>query len=104
MKKLFLFGSALALVAGVALAQATKSAPPAKTKTHEVNAEFVSFDATAKKLTIKDDKGQQQTVPLEAMALTEAKSFKSGDKVTLTCRDDEKGAHQAITKIIKRKA
>jgi hypothetical protein len=38
------------------------------------------------------------------MALTEAKSFHSGDKVTLTCRDDDKGQHQAITKIMKRKA
>ena len=101
MKKLVLLGSALILTAGVALAQ-QKSAP-AKPKTHDVNAEFVSFDATAKKITIKDDKGTSSTVPVEAMALTEAKNFHSGDKVTLTCRDDEKGAHQAIIKIMKRK-
>jgi predicted component of type VI protein secretion system len=103
MKKLVLLGSALALVSGMAFAQA-KSAPAAKPKTHDVNAEFVSFDATAKTITIKDDKGQQSSVPVEAMALTEAKSFHAGDKVTLTCRDDEKGQHQAITKIAKRKA
>lgn len=102
MKKLILLGSALALTAGVALAQAKKSAPA--TKTHEVNAEFVSVDATAKKITTKDDKGQQQSMAAEAMALTDAKAFHSGDKVTLTCRDDAKGAHQAITKVVKRKA
>jgi hypothetical protein len=105
MKKFALLLSAL-LVAGAAYAsQATtpaKAKEPAKShtmmKTHTVEAEVVSANETAKTLTIKTDKGDQ-TVPVEGAAVSELKSVKAGEKVKLTCRDNEKGEHEAITKI-----
>ena len=109
MKKLatLLCAVAVVAVAGLASAQATdakkpaapaaKPAAAAAVKTHVVDAEVVSADATAKTLTIKGD--PNKTVPVEAAALAHLKDLKSGDKVKLTCRDNEKGEHQAITKI-----
>ncbi len=106
MKKFALLLSAL-LVAGAAYASQATNAPaktkePAKSaamgKTHTVEAEVVSADTTAKTLTIKTDKGDQ-TVPVEGAAVSELKSVKAGEKVKLTCRDNEKGEHQAITHI-----
>ena len=104
MKKLTLLLCALFVVAGVASAsQATapaKPAAPAKAtavKTHVVEAEVVSADATAKTLTIKGD--PNKTMPVDASAATHLKSLKAGEKVKLTCRDNDKGEHQAITHI-----
>jgi Cu/Ag efflux protein CusF len=108
MKKLMLMVTALTFVAGAAMAQ-SKSAPhktstqAPKMKTHDVNAEFVSFDAAAKKITIKDDKGQSQTMPLDSMAAGDVKSLTAGEKITVTCRDNAKGEHEAITKVKPRK-
>ena len=110
MKKLatLLCAVAVVAVAGVASAQATdtrKSTAPAKpaaaaaAKTHVVDAEVVSADATAKTLTIKGD--PNKTVAVDAAAVAHLKDLKAGDKVKLTCRDNEKGEHQAITKIAK---
>jgi hypothetical protein len=106
MKKLALLVSAL-LVAGVASAQAPATTAPqepskatAAGKTHTVEAEVVSADATSKTLTIKGDAGNK-TVPVEGMAASELKNVKAGDKVKLTCRDNDQGEHQAVTKIEK---
>jgi hypothetical protein len=104
MKKLALLVCALFVVAGVASAsQATAPATPAKpaaavAKTHVVEAEVVSADATAKTLTIKGDP-DNKTVPVEGAAVAHLKALKAGEKVKLTCRDNEKGEHQAITHI-----
>jgi hypothetical protein len=109
MKKIMLIVSALTLVAGVAMAQAKSTAHKTAThqapkmKTHDVSAEFVSFDAATKKITVKDDKGQTQTMALDSMAASEAKALQPGAKVTLTCRDNAQGEHEAITKIKPRK-
>jgi hypothetical protein len=112
MKKLatLLCAVAVVAVAGLASAQATdtkKSTAPAKpaataAKTHVVEAEVVSTDATAKTLTIKGD--PNKTVPVDAAAVAHLKGLKTGDKVKLTCRDNEKGEHLAITKIAKETA
>ncbi|MBI3931885.1 MAG: hypothetical protein HY317_00590 [Acidobacteria bacterium] len=90
----------LAFAAGVAVADETKKAEPAKpaaaaAKTHEVPAEVVSVDATAKTITIKGDK-ENKTVPVDEKAVTAVKDLKAGQKVTLICRDDETGAHKAV--------
>jgi hypothetical protein len=103
MKKLALLLSALLVVAGVASAatQATapaKAKPAAAAKTHVVEAEVVSADAMAKTLTIKGEAGDK-TVPVEGAAVAHLKNLKAGEKVKLTCRDNEKGEHQAITHI-----
>ena len=107
MKKTALLLAVLVVVAGVASAsQTTAPAKPAKpmtmTKTHIVEAEVVSTDATAKTLTIKGD--PNKTVPVDASALAALKTLKTGEKVKLTCRDNEAGEHQAITHIVVEKA
>jgi FtsP/CotA-like multicopper oxidase with cupredoxin domain len=68
-------------------------------KTHVVEAEVVSTDATAKTITLKGD--PNKTVTVDAAAVGSLKDLKSGDKVKLTCRDNEKGEHVAVTKIAK---
>ena len=109
MKKLTLLLCALFVVAGVASAsQAPAPDQPAKpaaaaAKTHVVEAEIVSADVTAKTLTIKGETGDK-TVPVDAAAAAELKSLKAGDKVKLTCRDNEKGEHQGVTHITVEKA
>jgi hypothetical protein len=102
MKKIALLLCGLLVVAGAATAaQATapaKPAAPAKAaKTHTVEAEVVSADATAKTLTIKGD--PNKTVAVDASAASQLKALKAGEKVKLTCRDNEKGEHEAITHI-----
>jgi hypothetical protein len=110
MKTLVMLGTGMILAAGLAMAEPPAKKPAAKppatasSKTHDVSAEFVSLDAKASKITIKDEAGKEQTIKLEPSALTEAKSFKAGDKLTLTCRDDAKGMHQAVTHVKARKA
>jgi glucose/arabinose dehydrogenase len=112
MKRLTLLLSVL-LVAGVAHAAQTtapaksKSTVPAHaaapaTKTHVVEAEVVSADATAKTLTIKGD--PNKTVAVDASAVGSLKSLKAGEKVKLTCRDSAAGEHEAITHITMEKA
>jgi hypothetical protein len=108
MKKLALLVS-FALVAGIASAHdeakkaETKPAAhhekaAAAGKTHEVAAEVVSADTTKSTITIKGEK-DNQTVPVDAKATAALKDVKAGDKVTLTCWDDEKGAHQKVVAI-----
>jgi FtsP/CotA-like multicopper oxidase with cupredoxin domain len=108
MKKLATLLCAVALVAVANLAakadEAKPAAAPAKQataaeKTHVVEAEVVSADATAKTLTIKGE--PNKTVAVDATAVGSLKDLKAGDKVKLTCRDNDKGEHQAVTKIAK---
>ena len=91
-------------VAGVAMAQveapqkatgapaATKPAAKAVGKTHMLNAEFVSADASKKTITLKTEDGSEKTVPVEgAKTLASLKTLKANENVTVTCRDNEKG-------------
>jgi hypothetical protein len=111
MKKLALM-FALVGVAGIAAAQDTKPATAPKAvkadkaqavkaeatvagKTHEVEAEIVSYDAAKKTLTLKGTP-DNKTVPVDAKAVASVKDLKAGEKVTLLCRDNDKGEHQAI--------
>jgi hypothetical protein len=115
MKKLTLLLS-LVFATGVAFAAdapttTEKSKPAAKAETtdakapatakmthHKVAAEVVSVDAAKNTITIKTDKGEN-TAPVEgAKAQAELKSLKAGEKVTVTCRD-ENGEHKAVTAI-----
>ena len=77
--------------------QARRAAAP----THVVSAEFVSYDANTKVITIKDDKGQTSTAPLQGGALREMSQMhlKAGDHLMVTCRDNARGEHQAVTDI-----
>ena len=109
MKK-FALMFALVGVASISAAQDTKPVEPAKaekvqapaktetalsTKTRELEAEIVSFDAMAKTVTIKGTP-DNKTVPVDAKAVASVKELKAGDKVTLLCRDNEKGELQAV--------
>ncbi len=111
MKK-FAMLMALVFVAGVAMADESKKADATKpgqktakaeaakpgqaaTKTHEVDAEIVSVDAQKKTVTIKGEK-ENKTVPVDEKAFASVKALKAGEKVTLICRDNEKGEHQAV--------
>jgi len=114
MKK-FLLPLALVLVAGVAVAQAAdtkpaakaseKTAAPAKaaSKTHVVEGEVVSADAKAKTITVKVS-GEDKTVPVHGKAAARLSSLKAGEKVALTCVDNEKGEHQYVSGIKVEKA
>jgi hypothetical protein len=89
----------LAFASGLAFAQATQPAG----KTHDVTGAVVKTDAAAKSLTL-DVSGKEMTLKVEGEAANQLKDLKAGDKVTVSCRDDANGAHQAITKIVKAKA
>jgi opacity protein-like surface antigen len=112
MKKLstLLCAVAVVAVAGMASAQsadqpqqpaaAAKQAPaPAAEKSKTIDAEVVSADATAKTLTIKGD--PNKTLAVDASAVGSLKDLKSGDKIKLTCRQNDMGEAQAVTKITK---
>jgi len=109
MKKFALLLS-LVFVGGVAVAQETKTAPPATAKaaaapaaavaakTHEVASEVVSVDAVKNTITLKGEK-ENMTMPVEGKAIAHLKMMKAGEKVTVTCKDDAAGVHQAVVAI-----
>lgn len=66
-------------------------------KTHEVKGEVVSVNVEGKTLTFKDETGQSKTVPAMGKAIEDLKTLKAGDKVVLTCTDDEKGGHLGVS-------
>jgi uncharacterized lipoprotein YajG len=108
MKKLAIMVSTL-LVAAVVSAQtttpktdATTPMKPVAMKTHVVEAEVVSADVTAKTLTVKGET-ENKVLKVDAEAAAHLKMLKAGEKVKLTCRDNEKGEHVAITKIVAEK-
>jgi hypothetical protein len=97
-----------ALVAGVAVADEAKPAADSKAaaakteavaKTHDVNVQFVSSDAAKSTITVKGEDGKENTVPVEGKALASLKTLKANEKITVTCRDNDKGEHQAITAV-----
>jgi hypothetical protein len=68
-------------------------------KYHDVEGEFVSADAKTHMFTIKLDDGTTSTGKAEGNAVKQLKGLKQGNKVLLTCKDDEKGEHLAATEI-----
>jgi hypothetical protein len=106
MKKLALL---LAVVVAAGVAWAAQAATPhaakhmakaSAAKTHDVTAEVVAVDAEKKTITIKGDQ-ENTTAPVEGKAIAALKTVKPGGKYVLTCRDDEQGAHKAVTAIHK---
>jgi hypothetical protein len=91
-----------AIVSAFVIAALVVAAPAfAGGKTHDMKAEVVSVDAKTKMITVKDDMGKTSTAPLLGAAVNEAKNLKPGDKVNLTCQDNEKGEHQGVKAIKK---
>ena len=89
---------ASALLVGVVCLPAI-SAEMAKNKTHDATVELVSFDAKAKTITFKDDKGESKTAPVSEAAVASLAHYKAGDKIIITCQDNEQGQHQAISMV-----
>ena len=96
MKRTAFIAAALLILAWVAAPMAVVLAGE---KSHEVKGEIVSVDPAGKTLTFKDESGQSNTVPAMGKAIDALKSLKAGDKVVLTCTDNDKGEHQGITAI-----
>jgi hypothetical protein len=98
MRKLAVLAS-VAVVLGLLVATAAPAV--AAMKTHKMDAEVVSVDAKGKMITLKDDKGESHAAPVMGAAIAELDHVKAGDKVTVTCQDDEKGNHQGVVGIKK---
>jgi len=93
MKKVALL-SVFVLVIGLAALPAL--AGEMKKGDHDVNVTFVSCDAKAMTMTFKTADGEKTSPMAESVAKT-CSSMKSGDMVTLTCHDTDKGEHQMIS-------
>jgi hypothetical protein len=98
MKTLALLVS-LGLVGAVATAAPQSKETTATEKTHQVTGEVISVDSAKNTLTIKGSDGMEKTATAEGSAIPQLKSLKTGEKVTLTCRDNEKGEHVKVTSI-----
>ncbi len=96
MRKVALLVCTLA-VAGLILAHVHPVTAAAKT--HNLTATVVSVDLDGKKITIKDEKGETKTAPVLTEAIESLKTVKAGDRVTLTCKDNDKGEHEGVTAI-----
>jgi hypothetical protein len=104
----FVFVGGLVMAQGSSKPADVPKAQAPAVKAHDVTAEFVSADSVKKTITIKTEDGQQKTIPVEGKAdltvyqitkVTKGR-IKAGDKISVTCRDNEKGEHQAITAIV----
>ena len=96
MKKLAFLICAV-FVAGLVLGAVTPVL--AAGKTHDVTGTIVSVDTENKKITFKDEKGEEKTAPVMGKAIDDLKTIHAGDKVTLTCTDSDKGEHLGISAI-----
>jgi len=88
---------ALPLTLGLAVGLAVPVAADAKA--HDITAEVVSVDPAAAVITIREEGAEKRAVPVLPSALEGLKTVNAGDKVTLTCQDNEKGEHQGVIAI-----
>jgi hypothetical protein len=68
-------------------------------KMHDVTGTVVSVDTSAHTMTLKGADGKTNTAPVEGDALKSLGGLKAGEQVTVTCRDNDMGEHQAVTAI-----
>jgi hypothetical protein len=66
---------------------------------HDLSAEVVSVDVEGKNITIKDTEGNEITMPVMGDAIETLDTLTAGDKVILTCEDDQNGEHMGIVSI-----
>ena len=74
-------------------------AAAAAESTHDVNATFVSADAKSHIFTIKLEDGTSSTGKAKGDAKKKLGDFKYGDRIVVTCEDNDKGEHVAATDI-----
>jgi arginine repressor len=70
-------------------------------KSHDVAATVVAVDTSKNMITIKGADGKEASAPVEGDAQKQLAALYAGDKVTVTCRDNEKGEHVAVSAIRK---
>ena len=99
MKKIATVAS-MAVIVGLLFA-ASMPALAGMGKTHKETAQVVSVDVKAKTITLKDEKGESHTAPVMGDAVGQLAKINAGDKVSVTCQDDDKGAHQGVISIHK---
>lgn len=75
------------------------AAAAAKTTTHDMTVTVVSVDAKTHTLAFKDDQGKEYHSKCMGAAVKEMATVKAGDKVTVTCKDNEKGEHLGLVGI-----
>ena len=68
-------------------------------KFHDVDGIFVSADKKSNMFTMKLEDGTTSTGKAEGNAVKALASLKQGDKIVVTCKDDDKGEHLAATEI-----
>ena len=95
MRRKVAFAVIALLVAGLTLPAVVQAAG----KTHDIATEVVAVDTKARTITIKDDKGHDMTAAVMEGALEDLKKVKVGDQVVVTCQDNDKGEHVAISAI-----
>ena len=95
MNRKVVFAAVALLLAGLILPPAVLAAG----KSHDITTEVVAVDTKARTLTIKDDKGHDMTAAVMESAAEDLKKVKAGDQVVVTCQDNEKGEHVAISAI-----
>jgi FtsP/CotA-like multicopper oxidase with cupredoxin domain len=96
MRKLLLLVLAACVVASFS---ALPSPALAAGKTHDMAGTIVSVDTAGKKITFNDDTGTSMTVPVLDKAVGSMKNLKAGQKVTLTCQDNDNGDHEGVSAI-----
>jgi hypothetical protein len=90
----------LALAALPALArEKQKPARAGGARRQVVAATVVSADATAGKIRVKDEKGVESSMAVEAKAVALLPYLTAGDKVNLTCRSTKTGTDRTVLNI-----
>ena len=87
------------VIAALAAAPMGSAVAGEATKHHNLTATIVSMDEKAKTITFTTDNGEQKTAPVIGKAISELKSVKAGEKVTLTCTDKATGEHEGVSDI-----
>jgi c-di-GMP-binding flagellar brake protein YcgR len=90
---------AVLVMAALAVAPLGSAFASEGTKTHQLTATIVSMDEKAHTITFTTDSGEQKTAPVMGKAISELKSVKAGEKVTLTCTDKATGEHEGVSAI-----
>jgi hypothetical protein len=99
MRKVALMTAVLFALAAVLAPVGTALAGDKGGKSHEAKGEVVSVNVDTKELTFKTDAGETKTAAVLGKAIDTLKNLKPGDKITLTCSDNEKGEHLGISDI-----
>jgi hypothetical protein len=68
-------------------------------KYHDLDGEFVSADTKTNTFMVKFDDGSTSSGKAEGAAAKSLGTLKAGDKITITCKDNEKGEHLSATAI-----